>query len=109
MSSASAPEPRPPENSTIRRSAGAARLEITRHYAIRPRYNVSLMSTGAEPLALETVACNLCGADDAETIYKARYQAGQRRDLVRTFRASGDELLIDPLVRCRRCGLEYVS
>jgi len=67
------------------------------------------MSTGAEPLALETVACNLCGADDAETIYKARYQAGQRRDLVRTFRASGDELLIDPLVRCRRCGLEYVS
>lgn len=67
------------------------------------------MPTGVETPALEHVPCNLCGADDAETVYDARYTAGQHRDLVRTFRASGDELLIDRLVRCRRCGLEYVS
>ena len=67
------------------------------------------MSISTEPPALEVVACNLCGADEAETVYEARYQPGQPRDLVRTFRASGDELLIDRLVRCRRCGLEYVS
>ena len=28
---------------------------------------------------------------------------------MRTFRASGDELLVDRLVRCRSCGLQYVS
>jgi SAM-dependent methyltransferase len=58
---------------------------------------------------LEHVACNLCGANDTDTVYAARYTNGGARDLVRTFRASGDELLVDRLVRCRRCGLEYVS
>jgi SAM-dependent methyltransferase len=63
--------------------------------------------------ALEHVRCNLCGASDAdseaETIYQARDPRDRARDLVRTFRASGDELLVDRLVRCRRCGLQYVS
>jgi SAM-dependent methyltransferase len=58
---------------------------------------------------LEHVVCNLCGADDAATVYEARYPEGGPRDLVRTFRASGDELLIDRLVECRRCGLQYVD
>lgn len=58
---------------------------------------------------LEHVACNLCGADDAATVSEARYPEGRQRDLVRTFRASGDELLIDRLVECRRCGLRYVN
>jgi SAM-dependent methyltransferase len=58
---------------------------------------------------LEHVACNLCGADDAATIYEARRLDGHARDLVTTYRASGDELLVDRLVRCRRCGLEYVD
>ncbi len=51
----------------------------------------------------------MCGADDAETIYEAQHLDGAARDLVRTFRASGDELLVDRLVRCRSCGLQYVS
>jgi SAM-dependent methyltransferase len=67
------------------------------------------MDTRSTAPPLEDVACNLCGADDAETVYEARYEPGRRRDLVQTFRASGDELLIDRLVKCRRCGLEYVS
>ncbi|MQA30321.1 MAG: methyltransferase domain-containing protein [Luteitalea sp.] len=57
---------------------------------------------------LEYVACNLCGADDSETLYDAR-EPDTVRDMVRTFRASGDDLLIDPLVCCRRCGLQYVN
>ena len=57
---------------------------------------------------LERVSCNVCGADDVDTVYSPRYPA-EARDLVRTFRASGDELLIDRLVRCRRCGLEYIN
>jgi SAM-dependent methyltransferase len=58
---------------------------------------------------LEHVPCNVCGADDSDIIYPARYADGSARDMVRTFRASGDELLIDRLVRCRHCGLEYVN
>jgi len=74
------------------------------------------MTTSAATSALETptpvlehVICNLCGADDPETVYEARYEPGRPCDLVRTFRASGDDLLADRLVRCRQCGLEYVS
>ena len=59
--------------------------------------------------ALEHVSCNICGADDAATVYAERYEDGTPRDMVRTFRASGDELLVDRLVRCRQCGLEYVN
>jgi SAM-dependent methyltransferase len=58
---------------------------------------------------LEEVRCNCCGADDADTVYEARASERAREDSVRVFRASGDELLLDRLVRCRRCGLEYVS
>jgi SAM-dependent methyltransferase len=58
---------------------------------------------------LEHVACGLCGADDAEVIYEARYDREKDADLVSKFRASGDELLIDRLVRCRRCQLQYVN
>jgi SAM-dependent methyltransferase len=58
---------------------------------------------------LESVSCNCCGADDAETVYEARTPDFAREDPSRIFRASGDELLVDRLVRCRSCGLEYVS
>lgn len=57
----------------------------------------------------EYVRCNLCDADDTETIYEASPVPGAARDMVRTFRASGDELLVDRLVRCRACGLEYIN
>jgi SAM-dependent methyltransferase len=67
------------------------------------------VTTDSATPALEHVPCNLCGADDAEVVYEARYESGRARDMVRTFRASGDELLIDRLVQCRQCGLEYIS
>jgi SAM-dependent methyltransferase len=58
---------------------------------------------------LESVPCNLCGAEGGETVYPAAYDAGQPRDLARVFRASADELLIDRLERCRTCGLQFVN
>lgn len=44
---------------------------------------------------LETVTCNLCGADDYEAIYPPRYGRAQPDDLLSTFRSSGDEILVD--------------
>ena len=58
---------------------------------------------------LEHVPCLLCGADDFEVLYEAQYENAKDLDLVQKFRASGDELLIDQLVRCRRCGFQYVN
>ena len=58
---------------------------------------------------LEHVPCFLCGADDYDVVYDARYDREKDVDLVQKFRASGDELLIDRLVRCRRCSFQYVS
>jgi SAM-dependent methyltransferase len=66
------------------------------------------MDTTSRPL-LEHVPCFLCGADDYDVVYDARYENEKDVDLVDKFRASGDELLIDQLVRCRRCRFQYVN
>jgi SAM-dependent methyltransferase len=58
---------------------------------------------------MEHVPCPLCGADDYEVVYEARYDRVKDADLVQKFRASGDELLIDQLVRCRRCSMQYIN
>ena len=71
--------------------------------------SILLLVVAAASAALEHVNCNLCRANDPETVYAARDTNGKPRDVVRTYRASGDELLMDQLVRCRHCGLEYVS
>ena len=57
----------------------------------------------------ESVSCNLCGADDAEVLIDSKRPPGVPVDLKTVFRSSGDEPLQDRLVRCRRCGLAYVS
>ena len=59
----------------------------------------------------EHVACAVCGADEYDVVLPARAGVGGAAgpDLVQKFRASGDELLVDQLVRCRRCGLQYVN
>ena len=56
---------------------------------------------------LEPVLCPICGVDDVKVIYPSR-----RASLVvrkHEFRPSGDTPLEDPLVRCRRCKMEYVN
>jgi SAM-dependent methyltransferase len=65
-------------------------------------------ASSATPV-LETVPCNLCGSTDLETVYDARADLERDRDLAEKFRASGDELLTLPLVRCRRCALLFVN
>jgi SAM-dependent methyltransferase len=67
------------------------------------------MQKSAHSAPLEHVRCFLCGADDYAVVYEARYDQEKDPDPVRKFRASGDELLIDQLVRCRRCSFEYVN
>ena len=67
------------------------------------------MNKSAHPALLEHLPCFLCGADDYDVVYEAQYEREKDVDLVQKFRASGDELLIDRLVRCRRCGFQYVN
>lgn len=58
---------------------------------------------------LEIVPCNLCNSTSYSVVYPACYEKEKDADIVQKFRASGDELLIDQLVKCTRCGLQYVS
>lgn len=57
----------------------------------------------------EVVPCNLCGSADLETIYEARPDLERDPDLADKFRASSDELLTQPLMRCRQCSLLFVN
>ena len=67
------------------------------------------MHNSSGQAALEHVPCFLCSADDYDVIYEAQHDREKDADPVQKFRASGDELLIDQLVRCRRCGFQYVN
>lgn len=58
---------------------------------------------------LENVACNLCGSNDYEVVYPPQYEKANPEKIVETFRSSGDEVLIDQLVRCKKCGLQYLN
>ncbi len=58
---------------------------------------------------LESVTCNLCGANDFRIVYPPRYAEAKPDEILNTFRSSGDEVLLDQLVRCKRCGLQYLN
>ncbi len=55
---------------------------------------------------LEHVNCNLCGADDYAVVYDALSGHVAREE---SFSASGNEVLTDRVVRCKRCGFVYVN
>jgi 2-polyprenyl-3-methyl-5-hydroxy-6-metoxy-1,4-benzoquinol methylase len=67
------------------------------------------VDVAAAAIQFESVPCNLCGADDVEVVIPSQRPAGVPVDLKTVFRSSGDEPLQDRLVRCRRCGLHYVT
>jgi 2-polyprenyl-3-methyl-5-hydroxy-6-metoxy-1,4-benzoquinol methylase len=67
------------------------------------------MESAAHHKVLEHVPCLLCGADDYDVIHRARDGRDKGVGDIERFRASGDELLIDQLVRCRHCALQYVN
>ena len=58
---------------------------------------------------LEEVKCNLCVSNDFKVVYNAKYKNEKDEDLVKKFRASGDEFLIDQVVKCNKCSLEYIN
>jgi len=58
---------------------------------------------------LENIVCNLCGADDFDVIYPPQYELARPEEILNNFRSSGDEKLLDQLVRCKKCGLVYLN
>jgi SAM-dependent methyltransferase len=58
---------------------------------------------------LESVPCNQCGSTEVDVVYPPRYESARPDDIASSFRSSGDEILVDRLVRCRRCGLRYLD
>ncbi len=58
---------------------------------------------------LERVCCNQCGSDGYDVIYGPRYNAANPDKIENSFRSSGDEVLVDQLVRCRECDLQYLN
>jgi len=58
---------------------------------------------------LEIIPCDLCGSNKFSVVYSAQYEKEKDLDIIEKFRASGDELLIDQLVKCSRCGLIYIN
>ncbi|MBD3271228.1 MAG: methyltransferase domain-containing protein, partial [Elusimicrobia bacterium] len=60
--------------------------------------------------SLVEIPCNLCGSNDFTTIYPARYDhAMDEEKLQDSFKSSGDEILMDRLVKCNNCGLQYLN
>ena len=57
---------------------------------------------------LEHVNCEVCGGNNSTVVYEACAEH-QASDLIAKFRASGDEPLIDRLVRCARCDMQYIN
>lgn len=57
----------------------------------------------------EHVDCNLCGANNYRVIYPSQYNNETQSELIEKFRASGDETLIDQVVKCKRCGFMYIT
>jgi len=57
----------------------------------------------------ETVNCNLCGSNDCKVLIKPKYDLEKQKNLKEKFRSSGDETLIDQVVKCKKCGLIYVN
>lgn len=58
---------------------------------------------------LEEINCNLCGSNDYEVIYPGMYDSANIDEINKVFRSSGDDILIDQLVQCRKCGLQYLN
>lgn len=58
---------------------------------------------------LESIVCNLCGSDSYEVVYPPRYKVARPDEIAQLFRSSGDEILLDQLVRCKQCGVQYLN
>ena len=58
----------------------------------------------------EDVACPLCGARDYNVVYPPLYPLDVKEgELLKIYRSSGDQELLDQLVRCCHCTMKYVT
>ncbi|MFH1199925.1 MAG: class I SAM-dependent methyltransferase, partial [Candidatus Micrarchaeota archaeon] len=67
------------------------------------------MAKNAEPKhggRYESVKCNLCGADDYHVVYAAKEAQLPKLE---SYSASGNEVLLDQVVKCNKCGFVYVN
>jgi 2-polyprenyl-3-methyl-5-hydroxy-6-metoxy-1,4-benzoquinol methylase len=58
---------------------------------------------------MEKISCNICNSNDYKIIYHAKYDEVSQQELVEKFRSSGDELLLDQMVQCKKCGFKYIN
>ena len=59
---------------------------------------------------LEEVACDLCGSQDRKILYPSLYRAEDlAKDLSRSFLYAASDRARGNIVRCRRCGLVYMT
>ncbi len=56
---------------------------------------------------LEYVDCNLCGSDDYTIIYRGKPEDAV--DLTKVYKAAGDDVNTEQIVKCNQCGLLYVN
>lgn len=57
----------------------------------------------------EEIPCILCDSEDYQVVYPSSYGDLSIKEIIKMYRASGDDLLADQLVKCNRCGLIYVN
>jgi len=57
----------------------------------------------------QKVRCNLCGANDYDIIYEEKKDVLNEQELINKFKSSGDETLLDQVVKCKECGLMYIN
>lgn len=55
----------------------------------------------------ESVPCNLCGGTETRVVYPGAPR--DRHDWVDEFQSAADERLMEPLVACTACGLQFVN
>lgn len=58
---------------------------------------------------MEAVNCNLCGKNDYTVVHEAKCDDSEEQDLVEKFKSSGDELLVDQVVKCNNCSFQYIT
>lgn len=59
----------------------------------------------------EEISCNICGSRNYDIIFKDEYGRKKLDDkeIIDKFKPSGNEELLDQVVRCRKCGLIYIN
>jgi 2-polyprenyl-3-methyl-5-hydroxy-6-metoxy-1,4-benzoquinol methylase len=58
---------------------------------------------------LETISCNLCGADDSKVMYKGALKEEEGVQAAKVYKSSGNKPSEDTIVKCNRCSLAYVN